>query len=217
MAATWTTYADRAEWLANRNGIGASESGAVVGYGFKSAIQLWREKRGEAAAPDLSGDQRVAFGNAVEEPMRALFRVLHPEFELSFVPYTVLRRDDHHSFLFCTPDGWLTEKETGRAGLWECKSATCLSARDWEKWGEKIPMAYYCQILHGMYVGDFAFAVLFAILRKPDGDAEIRAYHLERCDVQDDMDWLVAQETEFWEKNILGGVMPGARLRLPMI
>ena len=107
--------------------------------------------------------------------MRALFRVMHPEYQLDFIPYTVLRREDHHQFMFYTPDGWLTEAETGRKGLWECKSATCLSANDWSKWKDQVPPGYFCQVLHGMYVGDFQFAILFAILLNKDGDAEIRA------------------------------------------
>lgn len=198
MAVVATTYKDRNDWLAHREGIGGSEAGAVCGYGFKTSLELWREKIQDSAPQDISNNPRVQFGNDVEEPMRMLFRVMHPEYELDFTPYTVLRRDDRHTFMFYTPDGWLTEKGTGRKGLWECKSSTCISAADWAKWKEQVPMGYLCQVLHGMAVGDFEFAVLFAILLNKDGDAEVRAYPFERKDYEEDIDWLLAEETKFW-------------------
>lgn len=198
MAVVATKYKDRNDWLAHREGIGGSEAGAVCGYGFKTSLELWREKIQASAPQDISNNPRVQFGNDIEEPMRMLFRVMHPEYELDFTPYTVLRRDDHHTFMFYTPDGWLTEKGTGRKGLWECKSSTCLSSNDWNKWKEQVPMCYLCQVLHGMAVGDFEFAILFAILLNKDGDAEVRAYPFERKDYEEDIAWLLDEETKFW-------------------
>ena len=198
MGVIWTTYNSREEWLKHRDGIGASEAGSVCGMGFKTAIQLWREKIQASEPDDISNDPRVQFGNDIEDPLRALFRVMHPEYQLDFTPYTVLRRDDRHQFMFATPDGWLTEKETGRKGLYESKSSTCLSAADWAKWKDQIPAGYFCQLCHALAVGDFEYAVLFAILRNKDNDAEIRTYYFERSDVIADIEWLVQKETEFW-------------------
>lgn len=199
MSVIWTTYNSREEWLAHRQGIGASEAGAVCGMGFKTPLQLWREKLGVEAPQDLSDNPRVQFGNDVEEPLRALFRVMHPEYKLDFTPYTILRRDDHHQFMFSTPDGWLTEISTGRKGLYESKSSTCLKTEDWNKWKDQIPNGYYCQLLHSMFVGDFDFAILFAILLNKENDASIRAYQIERIDVQQDMNWLVGEEEKFYQ------------------
>lgn len=213
MGVIWTNYNSRDEWLAHRDGLGASDAGAACGMGFKTALQLWKEKTGAAQAEDLSDNERVQFGNAIEEPMRGLFRVMHPEYNLEFVPYTILRRDDHHQFAFCTPDGWLTEIATGRRGLWECKSATCLSAGDWARWRDKVPPGYFCQILHGMAVGDFEFAVIFAILRNKDGDAEIRSYRFERADFEPDIKWLLHTESKFWGR-VQSDTMPPTPLTL---
>lgn len=212
MGVTWTHYENREEWLSKRSGLGASEAGAVCGWGFKSKLELWEEKTGIRTPKDLSEDERVSFGNAVEEPMRALYRVMYPNYELAFEPFTVLRRSDHHEFMFYTPDGWLTEKESGRRGLWECKSATCSSRNDWEKWRDKIPQGYYTQILHGMFVGDFQYADLFAILLNQERDATIRRYHFERADCEADIQWLVQQETEFWD-SVQTGKRPGVPIR----
>lgn len=211
MGVIWTRYKDREEWLAHRQGIGASEAGAACGYGFKTPLQLWREKTGADTPPDLSDNPRVQFGNAVEDPLRALFRVMYPAYKLGFEPYTILRRDDHHTFMFSTPDGWLLENSTGRIGLYESKSATLLSAANFAEWKNQIPMGYYCQLLHSMYVGDFDFAVLFAILLNKDNDAEIRAYWFEREEVKPDMAWLVNNETDFW-KHVERRTLPPSKI-----
>ena len=213
MSVIWTTYKSRKEWLEHRNGIGGLEAGAVCGMGFKTPLQLWKEKIGSDMPTDISDDPRVSFGNAVEEPMRALFQVMHPEYQLDFIPYTILRRDDEHSFMFHSPDGWLTELETRRKGLWECKSATCISAADWTKWKGQVPAGYFCQVLHGMFVGDFEFAELFAILLNKDGDAEIRSYHFERSDYEDDIKWLLQKEKEFMGY-VIRQIMPPQPLML---
>lgn len=211
MGVVWTRYKDREEWLAHRDGLGASEAGAACGCGFRTPLQLWREKTGADTAPDLSDNPRVQFGNAVEEPLRALFRVMYPGYKLGFEPYTILRRDDHHTFMFSTPDGWLLENSTGRIGLYESKSATLLSAANYAEWKNQIPAGYYCQLLHSMYVGDFDFAVLFAILLNKENDAEIRAYWFEREEVKADIAWLVENETTFW-KHVERRTMPPTKI-----
>ena len=213
MGVIWTSYGNREEWLHHRDGIGASEAGAVCGMGFRSPLELWKEKLGIDRAPDLSDNNRVQFGNDIEEPLRALFRVMHPQYRLDFTPFTILRRDDRHTFMFSTPDGWLTDI-AGRKGLYESKSATCISAADWQKWKDKVPDGYYCQLMHSMYVGNFEYAVLFAILRTRDNDAEIRTYHFERDECEADIAWLVEKETHFWEHNVKKGIMPAAPLKL---
>lgn len=208
MGIIWTTYKNREEWLANRQGLGASDSGAVCGYGFKTPLQLWREKLGIEIPQDISDNPRVQFGNDVEEPLRALYRVMYPDYQLDFIPYTILRRDDHHDFMFSTPDGWLTEKATGRKGLYESKSATLISRADYEAWKDKVPPGYFCQILHSMFVGDFEFADIFAILLNRDNDAQIRRYHFERDEYTEDIQWVVNKESEFWKNHILKNSMP---------
>ena len=153
----------------------------------------------------------MKFGNDVEEPLRALFRVMHPEYQLEFVPYTVLRRDDEFDFMFSTPDGWLTEIDTGRKGLYESKSSSCYSAKEFSEWQNKVPDGYYCQLLHSMYVGGFDFAVLFAILLNSEGDASVRAYKFERQTMEGDMQYLVGMEREFW-KHVTDGTMPPLKI-----
>lgn len=201
-------YKNRTTWLnARKSGLGASDAASVMGIGFQSPIDLWMEKRGLKEHPDLSENDRVAFGNAAEEPLRAMFRVMHPEYELDFTPYLILRQEGEYDFLSDTPDGELTEIETGKRGLYESKTATCLKKADWDEWREKVPQKYYCQICQGMFCGDYDFAVIWALLRNQDGDGELRYYRFERADAEPDIEALKEAGEKFW-RCVQDGTIP---------
>lgn len=177
----------REEWLETRkaiHGIGASEIGSVLGCGFKTMQELWEIKVGMVEPKDLSDNPRVQFGNDAEDALRSIFRVMHPEYVLEFTPFTILRQPGEYNFLFDTPDGWLTEINTGKRGLYESKTSWCYSKADWDKWNCKVPDGYFAQICQGMYCGEFEFAVVFAMLMDREGDATLRAYRFDRPDCE---------------------------------
>lgn len=209
------TYPDRESWLsARKEYIGASEISSVVGVGFQSPMSLWMEKRGMKEHADFSDNERVSFGNRAEDPLRDMFRLMHPEYELSFTPYLIVRQEDaEYGFLSDTPDGELVEIETGRRGLYESKTATCLKKTDWDQWKEKIPTKYYCQICQGMFCGDYEYAVVWALLLNADGDGELRAYHFEKEDCLEDIEALKEAGKRFHE-NIVNGTLPSVPLTI---
>lgn len=208
------SFPDRETWLANRDGIGASDLASAIGMsGFKTPLQLWKEKSGFVTPKDLSGNERVDFGNRAEAPLREMFRLMHPEYELTFEPFTILRRAGEYDFLFCTPDGELVEAETGKKGIYESKTATCLSRADWDKWNCQIPKYYYTQICQQMYCGGFDFAVVWALLLNSDGDGTLRMYRFERAECEPDIQWMLPRAAQFW-KHVREGTMPGLSLTI---
>ena len=103
-----TSYPDRDTWLEARYGIGASDLASAIGMsGFKTPLQLWKEKCGLVQPKDLSGNERVDFGNRAEEPLREMFRLMHPEFELRFTPYCGAREPTISCFARRT-ESWLS-------------------------------------------------------------------------------------------------------------
>lgn len=203
-----TVFENRNDWLASRyNGIGASEISSVLGCGYKSPLELWHIKTRAVEPEDLSDNERVRFGNDAENILRDLFRLMHPEYELSFQPFMVLRQEGEFEFLFDTPDGLLIERETGRKGLYESKTATILSKADSDRWWQKVPDAYFAQICQGMFCGGLDFAVIFALLRDQDGDAQIRAYPFERAECEWKIDEIKREGKRFWQ-HVLDGTMP---------
>lgn len=194
---------DRAEWLENRkSGLGGSEISAVIGQNpYMDNVTLWELKTGRRQAEDISEKSYVKYGTQAEMHLRGLFRLDFPEYSVDYV--------DNNSFVNskypwakASLDGWLTEKETGRKGVWECKTTEILQSMQREKWNNQIPMNYYCQVLFYMAVIEADFVVLKAQLKTVfDGIPylQTRHYHIEREDVQEDIDYLMKKGAEFWE------------------
>lgn len=189
----------REDWLAHRNNhIGASEAGAIVGYGFMTPIDLWKLKTGRAVAKDLSDNPSVAYGNRAEDALRRLFMAKHPELELTYRPYDFLYQD-HRPWLRATLDGELLETQTGRKGALECKTATCVSRADWAKWRGRIPDGYLCQVSHQFLATEFDFIYVIAELMAQDGHSEIREYLFLIEEMAENMEFLLGEEEKLWK------------------
>lgn len=191
----------REEWLQNRKRIGGSDASAILGRNpYKTNIELWQEKTGRTVPEDISDKPYVKYGIAAEEHLRALFALDHPEYTVCYEENNIWI-NDRMPWAHASLDGWLIDKE-GRNGIWECKTTNILQAMQKEKWKQQIPDNYYVQVLHYLMVTEFDFAVLKAQL-KYDSSGEIylhtRHYPIERSEVQEDIDYLMQKEAEFWE------------------
>lgn len=194
---------DRAEWLENRkSGLGGSEISAVIGQNpYMDNVTLWELKTGRKQAEDISEKSYVKYGTQAEMHLRELFRLDFPEYSVDYV--------DNNSFVNskypwakASLDGWLTEKETGRKGILEIKTTEILQSMQKEKWNQRIPNNYYCQVLFYMAVLEADFAVLKAQLKTVfDGIPYVQTKHykIERAEVQEDIEYLMKKGAEFWE------------------
>lgn len=197
---------DRAAWLdARKRGLGGSDAGTAVGVNrYKSNVELWREKTGLTEPEDIGDKPAVKFGKQAEEHLRALFALEHPEFALDYHEF-FMYVSDTHPFIYATLDGELTD-ENGRRGVLEIKTATINNSAQWGEWLDKdrqpkIPDAYYAQILHQLAATGWDFVILYAYIRTPYGGtaARILERHIERADVENDIQYLIGQETAFWQ------------------
>lgn len=192
----------REEWLENRRkGIGGSEISAVVGCNpYMDNVSLWEIKTGRRKADDISDKPYVQYGTRAEEHLRALFALDFPQYQVFYEENNSFT-NDRYPFAQASLDGWL-EDENGRLGILEIKTTEILRAGQKEKWKYRIPSNYYCQICFYMAVMEADFAVLKAQLKTDfDGDVrlETRHYHIERNEVQEDIDYLMQKGAEFWE------------------
>lgn len=192
-----------AEWHAARlKGIGASEASAIVGCNpYMSNVDLWKIKTGRKSAPDISSNAHVAYGHAAEGPIRELFALDYPEYEVTYGGAFDMVRHPEYPWLFATLDGRLVERETGRLGVYEGKTTEILRSIAKEKWRESVPQNYYVQNLHQLLATGWDFAVLHAQLKRV-WEGEIKStrqtYKIERTDVQEDLDYLLGEEIKFW-------------------
>lgn len=209
--------ADRKSWLSHReNRIGGSDAACIVGMNpYKSNVELWEEKTGKKQADDISDKPYVRYGTEAEEHLRALFALDFPQYKVSYDENNMWV-NDKYPFAHASLDAWL-EDEDGRKGILEIKTTNILQSMQKEKWNNRIPDNYYCQILWYLGVTEFDYAILKSQLRYDySGDIFLttKHYFIEREDVEDDIEYLLSKGSDFFE-NIKMNKKPS--LVLPLI
>ena len=189
------------EWKKNRIRIGGSEASAIIGLNpYMSNVDLWKIKTGQMEQEDISEKDFVKYGTEAEQHLRELFALDYPQYEVKYVDNNMWL-NDKYSFAHASLDGWLIEKDTGRKGIFECKTTNIINSTMKYKWDDRIPDNYYIQLLHYFIVTEFEFAVLKAQLkweRENNVFLQTKHYLIEREDVQSDIEYLENKELEFW-------------------
>lgn len=199
---TMERFKSRGEWLAaRRNQIGGSEAAAIVGLNpYMSNVDLWELKTGRVVPEDIDSSEFVEYGRDSEQYLRELFKLDFPEYEVLYEPDNMWK-NDRYPFAHASLDGWMHDK-AGRLGVLEIKTTSILKSMQKEKWRDKVPDNYYCQVLWYMGVVEADFACLKAQLKYDyDGDVMLttRHYWIEREEVQGDIDLLFEKGAEFAE------------------
>lgn len=198
---TLKQFGSNEEWLQARKLIGGSDASALVGMNpYKTNIDLWKEKTGRQKAPDISNDEFVRFGHEAESHLRALFALDHPQYKVDYLENNMFL-NDKYPFAHASLDGWLTDQD-GRKGVLEIKTTNILQSMQREKWNDRIPDNYYCQVLWYLMVTEFDFVVLKARLRS-EWQGEIRVtvrhYFIDRKEVEEDIEELRRAGEKFWK------------------
>lgn len=204
MAVSMIQLNSHAEWLEHRkNYLGGSDASAVIGVnGWKSNVDLFLEKTGQVEPKDISDNPNVKFGVDAEPIIRELFKISYPQYEMIYTENNSYI-NEKYPFAAASLDGLLIEKSTKRKGIWECKTSEIVSSMSKEKWTKQIPDNYYAQLIHYLMVHEECeFAHLTALLTwKFQGKEiyqQIKNYHIERSDVEDDIQYLMKEEEKFW-------------------
>ncbi len=193
------------EWLEHRKHyIGGSECSAIIGENpYMNNVNLYEIKTLQIEPEDISSKPYVQFGIAAEPIIRQLFQINYPQYKMEYVENNSYL-NDRFPWAAASLDGSLVEICTGRKGIWECKTTEIVSSMHKEKWKDKIPMNYYCQLLHYLLVReDCDFAHLTALLTWKFADTkvyqQIKNYHIERSEVEADIKYLAEAEEKFWQ------------------
>lgn len=194
-------FKSRDEWLENRNKIGGSEAAAILGLNpYMDNQRLWEIKTGRVVPDDISDKSYVKYGTDAEAPLRELFKLDFPEFEVGYKENNMFV-NSKYPFAHASLDGWLKDRE-GRMGVLEIKTTEILKSMQKEKWKDRVPDNYYIQLIHNLMVTEFEFAVLKAQLRynyNNDVFLHTRHYKIEKSDVIEDISLLQKKESEFWQ------------------
>lgn len=134
----------------------------------------------------------------MEDVLRESFKIKHPEYEVIHEENTIIKHPVY-PFLFASLDGILINKETGEKGILEIKTSETLRAMHKEKWKEKIPDNYFCQVLHYLNVTGCEFAIVFAELTYSKDLQLLKTYEIKKNDYLEDIKYLEKKEIEFWK------------------
>lgn len=201
MSAKMLTFDSREDWLKGRTRIGGSDAAAILGLNpYTDNQKLWAIKTGKAKAEDISDKPYVMYGTNAEEPLRELFALDFPEFQVGYKENNLFV-NDKHPYAHASLDGWLKDQD-GKMGVLEIKTTEILKSMQKEKWKDKVPDNYYIQLIHNMMVTEFDFAILKAQLKysyNSDVFLHTRHYRIDRDDVMEDIELLSSKESEFWE------------------
>lgn len=192
---------DREEWLKNRYRLGGSDAASIVGLNpYKSNIDLWSEKVNAVVPEDISDKPYVRYGIDAEHHLRELFKLDFPCYEVIYDENNMFL-NDKYPFAHASLDGELIDKD-GRKGILEIKTTNILQSMQKENWKERIPDNYYIQILHYLMVTEYDFAILKAQLKSEFNEniyIQTKHYFIERKEVEEDINYLMRKEKEFYE------------------
>ncbi|WP_320799363.1 YqaJ viral recombinase family protein [Peptostreptococcus porci] len=194
-------FKSRDDWLKGRKRVGGSEAAAILGRNpYMDNQRLWEIKTGRVESEDISSKPYVLYGTHAEAPLRELFALDFPEYEVGYKENNMFT-NSKYPFAHASLDGWIKDTD-GRMGVLEIKTTEILKSMQKEKWNERVPDNYYIQLIHNMLVTEFEFAILKAQLKysyNNDVFLHTRHYIIERQDILDDLELLARQEKEFWE------------------
>ncbi len=176
---------DRKAWLKLRNsGLGGSDASVILGVNpWKSRLALWAEKTGSIPPEDLSGNQRVYWGQRNEANIAEWF--------MEQTGKRVIRRgmmqSTEHPWMLASVD---REVVGEKAGL-EIKTAGVDQAKYWKD--DDIPDAYYLQCQWYMAVTGYDLWYIAVLI----GGNEARWTEVERN--QEQIDILIKEGEAFWK------------------
>ena len=200
------------DFLENRKkGLGCSDASAILGYNpWMSNTKLY-DLKCEIIDNDFKTNDAIEFGNNMESYLHDIFFLQYP----NMIPYStkdISLVSNEKPYILANLDGFMQD-ENGRFGVLEIKTVNTKFG-PWYK--EEIPMYYLCQLMHYMYVTGADFAIMYGFLNSPYKcvAATLIKITFERIDYQDSINYLIEEETKFWENNIIKRVRPSLSVEI---
>lgn len=183
-----TKNISREEWLSVRgNGIGSSDAAVAVGISpYKSPLELWLEKTGRQAAPDLASNDAVFWGTTLEH---IIANVYAERTGAKVRRINAVLQHPEYLFMLANLDRLVLHPTDG-SGILEVKTAGHHSAQFWE---DGVPDSYQCQVLHQLAVTGKQWCDVAVLI----GGQDFRIYRVNRDD--DKISDLILREEKFWQ------------------
>ena len=197
------------EWLKQRKtGIGGSEVSIILNLNqYKTPYQLFMEKKGNAI--EHITNAAIEKGNRLEQPLIDVFYALHPDYIPIDTKHISLKSKEY-AFMNANLDGAFLD-ENGEKVILEIKTTTIQNKKMLDEWGywdkeqgiwvERVPDAYYCQVLHYMATTGIKHAVIYAMLDfSYKNGQETRETVIHYDESIDDINYIIDEEKKFWKR-----------------
>ena len=182
---------------ARKNGIGGSDVAALMGLNkYKSPLSLWLEKTGRAESPDLSGNDAIFWGNALEPVIADRFQQEHPDWTVKEPNAMFVSKE--RPWAFANLDRIVIDDQMKESVL-EIKTVGFRRASDWDN---GVPLYYQTQVIHYMSVTGMKRAYVAVLI----GGQEYREYVLEPD--SDDVAAVRSAVDGFWRDYVEADAMP---------
>jgi putative phage-type endonuclease len=168
-------------------GIGGTDVAVLCGLSkYKTAYELYLEKRGEILKPDVD-NELMRFGRRLEKPIADEFA-----FRSGRKVWRERKTLKHpvYKFALANIDRW--QERDGEKGVYEGKNAGLFQRRIWLDGG--VPTSYYLQLQHYLFVTGCRFGT-FGVLF---GGNEFHAFDVERD--EDTIAQVLELESDFWQR-----------------
>jgi putative phage-type endonuclease len=168
--------------------IGGSDAAVIAGLSpWKTPYELWLEKTGEEAPPDLSANERVYWGQVLEEIVAR---------EYARRTGRKVRRQNkllrHREYPFIAAH--IDRDVLNELRILEVKTTDIGRADEWgEEGSDEIPDHYYCQVQHYLAVTGEAVCDVAVLI----GGNRFRIYSVSRD--EEFIAGLINLEREFWQ------------------
>jgi putative phage-type endonuclease len=181
---------NKQEWLeARKKGIGGSDAAVVLGISpWKSPYTLFCEKTGRIQEEDLSDNEYVYWGSALEKAIAIRFNQDCPEskYIMTNIDYEI-NTHKIYPWMICTLDCMVNHDS-----FVELKTA---SFKDPDEWIAEIPKHYYAQVQHCIEVMDYGHGYIACFF--PD-KMQFRWKKIERDSTF--INEMKQAEQSFWER-----------------
>lgn len=184
-----TQTLSREDWLQVRQrGIGSSDAAAAVGLSpYKSPLQLWAEKTGQAsfAGPDPNDDSHPVYWGTLLEPIVAAHYTRRTGHRVRKV--NAMLQHPSHPWMLANLDREVLG--TPEVQVLECKTAGIHGARLWQ---DGVPEYVQLQVMHQLAVTGKQAADVAVLI----GGQELRIHRIERDEAA--IAHLIELEAAFW-------------------
>lgn len=183
---TNTENMTREEWLQwRKEGIGGSDVSVICGINkYKSALELWLEKRGYKEN-DEAGESAY-WGTTLEPIVREEF-VKRTSLEVETI--SLMLKHPKYDFMIANVDGIVNDNE-GKKCIFEAKTASAYKLDQWKD--DEIPEEYMLQIQHYMAVTGYERTYIAVLI----GGNTFKYKAIDRDDELIDM--IISIEENFW-------------------